>query len=146
MDYLVIKDMPVVGQVDDVLASAPMPPPKSGRTTPIPAVNPPGRSTPMPGESSSRSRSRIRDHHRSRDHRDRDRGGGGHMSDTGSSVNGDSSHNQGHSGVLTGLWCENCSKRLVDLKRQAVKIWMPYAANRNGSNIKVKLFIIQLTL
>ncbi len=124
------------GKVDEVIASAPMSRSKNGRTTPIPPVNPPGRSTPMPGEATPRS-SRSGGGHRSRD---RDRGGG-HSSDTGSSVNGDGTYSHAHSGVLTGLWCDNCSKRLVEFKRQAIKIWMPYAANRNTANIKVRTFV-----
>ena len=29
-----------------------------------------------------------------------------------------------------GLWCENCNSRVVELKRQAVKVWMPFATRR----------------
>ena len=29
-----------------------------------------------------------------------------------------------------GLWCENCNSRVVELKRQAVKAWMPFATRR----------------
>jgi len=37
-----------------------------------------------------------------------------------------------HHAVAPGraLWCENCNSRVVELKRQAVKVWMPFATGR----------------
>lgn len=33
-------------------------------------------------------------------------------------------------GVRRGLWCERCNSRLVELKRQAIKMWLPFASRR----------------
>ena len=38
---------------------------------------------------------------------------------------------------VRGIWCENCNSRLVELKKQAVKLWMPYAMHRDSMQIKV---------
>ena len=29
-----------------------------------------------------------------------------------------------------GLWCEKCNSLVVELKKQAVKVWMPFATQR----------------
>ena len=39
-----------------------------------------------------------------------------------------------------GLWCDLCNRRLVELKRQALRLWMPFASSRGATTIKVKHF------
>lgn len=38
---------------------------------------------------------------------------------------------------VRGIWCENCNSRLVELKKQAVKQWMPFAMHRDALKYKV---------
>ena len=43
-----------------------------------------------------------------------------------------------------GLWCEKCNSLVVELKRQAVKVWMPFATQRGKIRYTVsplKLFL-----
>ena len=37
-----------------------------------------------------------------------------------------------------GLWCDLCNRRLVELKRQALRLWMPFASSRGATTIKVR--------
>ena len=50
----------------------------------------------------------------------------------------------GHHPVLQhevfGLWCDLCNRRLVELKRQALRLWMPFASSRGTTTIKVSVF------
>ena len=39
-----------------------------------------------------------------------------------------------------GLWCDLCNRRLVELKRQAIRLWMPFASSRGATTIKVRKF------
>ena len=39
-----------------------------------------------------------------------------------------------------GLWCDLCNRRLVELKRQALRLWMPFASSRGATTIKVRNF------
>ena len=50
----------------------------------------------------------------------------------------------GHSVVaheVFGLWCDLCNRRLVELKRQALRLWMPFASSRGTTTIKVGHFL-----
>ncbi len=38
---------------------------------------------------------------------------------------------------LFGLWCDLCNRRLIELKRQALKLWMPFASHKTPTTIKV---------
>ena len=40
-----------------------------------------------------------------------------------------------------GLWCDLCNRRLVELKRQALRLWMPFASSRGTTTIKVRHFL-----
>ena len=33
------------------------------------------------------------------------------------------------------IWCEDCNSRLVELKKQAIKYWMPSAKLRKGNYV-----------
>ena len=39
-----------------------------------------------------------------------------------------------------GLWCDLCNRRVVELKRQALRLWMPFASSRGTTTIKVSTF------
>ena len=42
-----------------------------------------------------------------------------------------------------GPWCEHCARRLLELRRQALKLWMPHASHRaTTSNKQVSLLLL----
>lgn len=47
-------------------------------------------------------------------------------------------------GQRKALWCENCNSRLVELKKQAVKLWMPHVSRRNTHPYKVSVTLFFL--
>ncbi len=46
-----------------------------------------------------------------------------------------SSRGSNHS--VFGLWCDLCNRRLIELKRQALKLWMPFASHKTTITIEV---------
>ncbi len=44
----------------------------------------------------------------------------------------------------SGLWCESCNSRVVELKKQAVKLWMSYAVYKEGAQYQVSVAIMTL--
>ncbi len=48
---------------------------------------------------------------------------------------------------LIGVWCDLCNRRLIELKRQALKLWMPFASHKTPTTIKVSnLFCVFFTI
>ena len=45
-----------------------------------------------------------------------------------------------------GLWCDLCNRRLVELKRQALRLWMPFASSRGATTIKVRKLVVSETV
>ena len=40
------------------------------------------------------------------------------------------------------LWCERCNTRLVELKRQAIKMWIPFASKRGRISYQVRTTVL----